>query len=344
MAQAGGGQSGMEPARVTQLALGYWPSRAFLAAVELDLFAVLDASPLTRDELAGRLGLRSRSVGDFLDALVALGLLQRDGAGDGARYGNVPGGAPLLADPDDEQRAWLADLADPERFRRWSRLTDALRSGEGDTGLFDDLYGDPDRLAHFLRAMTAVSGPGFVALAESVDWSATRTVCDVGGGAGDLAVALARRHSHLRVISLDRPEVVPIAERTVAEAGVGDRVVVAGGDFLADALPRADALVMSLVLLDWDEERKERLLRSAHEALPPGGRLFVIDRLDDDGDQPSAERGAFELLRSLDLLLAHGDAHTYTADQLRTWFDRAGFADVEIRPLVGDLSLAVARR
>ena len=65
----------LSPARLLQLGLGFWGPRAFLSAVELGVFSLLGKGPLGEDELRERLGLHVRSARDFLDTLVALGLV-----------------------------------------------------------------------------------------------------------------------------------------------------------------------------------------------------------------------------------------------------------------------------
>src|SRR5437773_803720 len=78
-----------DPSTILQIGMGFWPSKALLSAVELQVFTVLREGPRTGDELAERLGLRSRAVYDFLDGLVALGLLDREGTGAEGRYANT---------------------------------------------------------------------------------------------------------------------------------------------------------------------------------------------------------------------------------------------------------------
>ena len=62
-----------------------------------------------------------------------------------------------------------------------------------------------------MNAMTGASMSGFYALAEAFDFSQHRTLCDVGGATGQLAVILARRHRHLRCTTFDLPVVEPLA-------------------------------------------------------------------------------------------------------------------------------------
>lgn len=73
-------QHGPTPDAIMQLGSGFWASKTLLSAIELGLFTDLAAAgPLDGGALRERLGLHPRSAGDFFDALVALGMLRRDG-------------------------------------------------------------------------------------------------------------------------------------------------------------------------------------------------------------------------------------------------------------------------
>lgn len=93
-------------------------------------------------------------------------------------------------------------------------------------------------------AMRGVSASNFQALAEKVDFSRYRTLCDVGGATGLLSSLVARRYPHLKCLSFDLPEVEPIARRWIETDGMSDRVTAVSGNFLKDPLPRADVITM----------------------------------------------------------------------------------------------------
>src|SRR3982074_2096772 len=70
-------QATLTPDRIMQLGFGYWGSRTLLSAVELGLFTELAKGPQDAESLWQRLRIHPRSAGDFFDALVALGMLER---------------------------------------------------------------------------------------------------------------------------------------------------------------------------------------------------------------------------------------------------------------------------
>ena len=79
-------RTSLNPTSIIDLAVAFWGAKTLLSAVELGLFTVRAQGPLHRDTLAARLSLHPRAVRDFLDALVALGMLERTGE----TYANTP--------------------------------------------------------------------------------------------------------------------------------------------------------------------------------------------------------------------------------------------------------------
>ena len=86
----------LDPGPILQTAFGFWSSKVLLTAVEFDVFTKLGNRRMTGAELGAELGLHSRGISDFFDALVAMQFLDRAGDGPSARYFNTPSGALYL--------------------------------------------------------------------------------------------------------------------------------------------------------------------------------------------------------------------------------------------------------
>jgi hypothetical protein len=335
----------VDPSHIMQVGMGFWASKTVLSAVELELFTHLGDQRLTGDEIGELLGLHPRAIADFLDTLVALRFLDRDGDGSAGRYGNTPETSTFLDKRKPSYVGGLLEMANARLYRFWGDLTEALQSGKpqneikhtGDS-MFAEVYSDPARLEQFMSAMQGASLGNFRALADRFDFSRYETVCDIGGATAQLCSILASRHPHLRCTSFDLPVVAPIAERSLAAAGLSERVAVASGDFFADPLPPADVITMSLILHDWNLEGKMKLIRSAYEALPDGGALIAIEFLIDD----ARRENAFGLMMSLNMLIEFGDAFDFTGSDFAEWCRDAGFREIEILPLTGPASAAIA--
>jgi hypothetical protein len=333
------------PSRIMDIGMGFWPAKVLLSAVELELFTKLGANSLTGSELQGALGLHPRANPDFFDALVALRLLEREGVGSEARYRNTEETAMFLDRRSPQFIGGFLEMANARLYRYWGELTEALRTGSPQneiksTGapLFAELYSKPERLEQFMDAMSGISAGNFQALAEKFDFSRYTTLCDVGGATGQLSMLVAARHPHLRCTTADLPPATRIAERKITAAGLADRVQATSLDFFAEPLPTADVITMGMILHDWNLEKKMHLIRAAYDALPAGGAFIVIENLIDD----ARRENAFGLMMSLNMLIEFGDAFDFTGADFSRWCHEVGFTRIEVIPLAGPASAAVA--
>jgi predicted O-methyltransferase YrrM len=333
------------PGHILQIGLGFWAAKVLLSAVELRLFTKLAAGARDLESLQSELGLHARGTRDFLDALVSLGLLARDGDGDDARYANTPETALFL---DENSPAWVGGIlrmANDRLWSIWADLTEGLRSGLPQneikhTGrpVFEALYADRAGLEQFMRAMAGISMGPCRALAQSFDFGRYRTLVDAGGATGLLSICVAQQHPHILATTVDLPLVEPIAKQTVATAGLADRIQTASVDFFREPLPKADVVVMGHILHDWDLPQKLQLIRAAYDALPEGGAFIAIDNIIDD----ARRENTFGLLMSLNMLMETSGGFDYTGADFARWCREAGFDKIEVLPLTGPTSAAIA--
>jgi predicted O-methyltransferase YrrM len=335
----------LDPGPILQTAFAFWSSKVLLTAVDFDLFTKLGNRRITGTELGGELGLHPRGISDFLDALVAMKFLDREGDGLPAKYFNTPAGSLYLDRGSPRYVGGILVMLNERLFKFWHDLPEALRTGKpqnevkhGRKGIFEELYEELPKLEQFMGAMTGLSRINFEAFAAKFDFSKFKTLCDVGGATGLLCIEAARKHPHLRCISFDLPPVEPIARKHIAAAGLSDRIGTAAGDFFKDPLPKADLITMGMILHDWDLEKKMHLIRVAYDALPPGGALVAIEALIDD----ARRENVFGLLMSLNMLIEFGDAFDYSGADFRKWCGEVGFKSFDVILLAGASSAAIA--
>jgi hypothetical protein len=295
----------LDPSHVMEVGTGFWPSKTLLSAVELDLFSLIGAESMSGEEVGARLALHPRAIDDFLGGFL--------------------------------------ELCNARLYGVWGELTEALKTGEPQSEVklkpfFEEIYSDPAKLEQFMQAMSGLSRADFDALAERFDFGRYRSVCDVGGATGRLCTTLAGRYPHLRCTTYDQPVVAPIAERSIAAAGLSERVSVASGDFFTEALPEADVITMVHILHDWNLDQKRQLISAAYDALPDGGAFIVVEHLIDDARRDNV----FGLMMSLNMLLTFGDAFDFTGRDFAGWCREAGFGYIEILPLTGLTSAGIA--
>ncbi len=329
----------VNPERIVKLGLGFWGSKTLLSAVELGVFTELARGSLSGKELAGRLKLHDRSARDFLDALVALGMLDRDGD----RYSNTPETETFLDRNKPSYLGGFLEMANARLYGFWGSLTEALRTGtpqneiKGGENIFEALYGDPRRLRSFLQAMTALSLGSAQAVARKFPWKMYKTFADIGTAQGGLPVQVALNHPHLSGIGYDLPACQTIFEDYVKSFGLAHRLHFVSGSFFVDPLPAADVLVMGHILHDWNLEEKRKLIAAAYKALPSGGALLVYETLIDD----DRRENVFGLLSSLNMLIETHGGFDYTGAECSGWMRAAGFRETRVEHLAGPESMVV---
>ena len=328
------------PGHILQVGLGFWASKTLLSAVEMELFTEVAKRPGTADDLGGRLGLHKRAARDFLDALVALGFLER---ADGI-YANTPSTGLFLDKHKPSYLGGILEMANHRLYPFWNNLTEGLRTGlpqneakSGTQPMFAALYADPARLRGFLQAMTGISRGANLGIAAKFPWSKYKTFVDAGTAQGDLAAQVALAHPHLRGTGFDLAEVGPIFEEYAQSLGLADRVRFHPGDFFADPLPEADVVMMGHILHDWDLEEKKALVRKAFDAIPTGGAFIVYDAIIDD----DRKQNAFGLLMSLNMLIETPGGFDYTGADCIGWMKEAGFKNAYVEHLIGPDSMVV---
>jgi hypothetical protein len=328
------------PEHILQIGLGFWASKTLLSAVEMELFTELARHPEDLETLRGRLGLHPRSAHDFLDALVALGLLERrDG-----KYCNTPSTDLFLDKRKPSYLGGMLEMANHRLYPFWGHLTEALRTGrpqneakDGGPNPFEAMYADPARLKEFLQAMSGISRGSNITIAHKIPWKNYRTAVDVGTAQGDLITQVALANPHIEGIGFDLPEVAPVFEDYVEAHGLSARVKFAPGSFFDHPLPKADVVMMGHILHDWDLEVKKMLVRKAYEALPEGGSFVVYEALIDD----DRSKNAFGLMMSLNMLIETPGGFDYTGADCAGWMKEAGFRETRVEHLVGPDSMVV---
>jgi hypothetical protein len=322
-----------DASRILDAGTAFWASKTLMSAVEMGVFTQLGPGPLPFEPLRERLGLHPRAARDFLDALVALGFLDRDGS----VYRNAPDAAVFLDKAKPSYIGGLLEMLNERLYGFWGRLTEALRTGEPQNESragrdpFEDIYATPERMRGFLSAMTGVSLPAARAIAAQFPWARHRTLFDIGAAQGCVPVEVASAHPHVTGGGMDLPRVGPVFEEYVGQHRLSDRLRFVAGDMFHDDWPHADVYVMGHILHDWGLDGKQRLVSRAYQALPPGGALIVYDAMIDD----ERRENAFGLLMSLNMLIETSEGFDYTMTECRDWLQQAGFRDVRTEPLPG---------
>jgi hypothetical protein len=336
------------PEHILKIGMGFWASKTVLAAVDFKLFTLLAKKPLSAEAVRSSLGLHPRAYLDFLDALVSLGFLQREGLGADAIYSNASDADFFLDKSKPSYLGGILEMANHRLYRFWADLDEGLKTGfpqnelknaaAGSGNQFDAIYSNPEALQGFLQAMSGIQMGAFMAFAKQFDFSRYVSFCDAGGGNGSLCLQVALNQANMRCTSFDLPAVEPVAQALISRFNLSSRVKAASGDFFKDPLPKSDVIAMGNILHDWNDEEKLVLIKKAFEALPKGGAFVCIENIIDNDRSVNA----FGLLMSLNMLIETKTGADFTFNDFDRLTHQAGFSRTEWMNLAGPTSAAIA--
>ncbi|MBT2324371.1 methyltransferase [Variovorax paradoxus] len=262
---------------------GYQLSQALHVAATLGIADLLADGARDTAELALATHTHEPTLYRLLRALASVGVLHESAE---QRFALTPLGEPLRSDAEGSMAAWAEFVGSPAYWQAWSGLLHSVRTGEN---AFAHVHGmdvwrhreaHPEDGALFDRAMAALSRRAAAALLGGYDFSALRTLVDVGGGNGALLAAILRAHSRLQGTLLDLPHVVAAALARLVAAGVADRCTVKGGSFFEGVPEGADAYLLRSVIHDWDDGDALRILTVVAKAMTtPASRVLLVERV-----------------------------------------------------------------
>ncbi len=335
----------IDPSKIMQVGTGFFASKTLLTAVNMELFTLLAQGEMPGREIQTKLRLHKRSLYDFLDALVALGFLNRTGLKDTSVYSNAPDTDLFLDKNKPSYIGGILEMASNRLYPFWNNLEEALKTGEpqneaknSDKPFFEILYSDQQRLNEFVNAMAGVQMGNFIAFADKFDFSNYKTLCDIGGAGGHLSAQVVLNNNNMSCISFDLPNVSTIARENVKRMSLSDRVTIEPGDIFADNFPKADVITMGNILHDWAIDEKKLLIQKAYNALPDSGVFVVIENIIDD----DRRKNAFGLMMSLNMLIETEAGYDFSFADFINMVKETGFSETAIMPLTGSTSAAIA--
>src|SRR5439155_21267024 len=191
------------PDTIQALRWGADAAFAMLAGLQLDVFTPLQGGPLTPAQLAEAIGVGSARLRLLLYALVAAGLLtEQDG-----RFANTPEAQYFLVQGTPTSLGRLHhNLAAQWAFKLHTATSIQTGVPQAHLGF---TQASPEALEAFLRRINVSTVAAAQEVAARYDFTVTRTLVDVGGGAGGMAVTLTQAYPQLQATVVDLPTVTP---------------------------------------------------------------------------------------------------------------------------------------
>jgi SAM-dependent methyltransferase len=306
-------------------------SKHLFVANEIGLFDKLAPGPVTLDKLAESTGIARPRVRILADALVALGLIERDGN----EYRNGPAAAAFLSGAGPADLRPLLRFWNHLAYPMWTKLESAIRTGQAQGTM--ELSGEQQRI--FSEGVEAIQAPPARALPVAYDFSRHRRVLDLGGGTGSWLIALLRHYPSLEGTLFELPGAAAIAQQQLTRDPGARRARVVAGDFFKDPLPVGhDAVLIANVMHLLSAAHNLELLRRTRAHVPDGARLLLADFWTD----ATHTQPFFAALLAAEFFVITGEGDVYSEEEAGGWLQESGWRVVERKPLAGPVSLLVA--
>jgi hypothetical protein len=306
-----------------------WPGALAVQTIHvaalLGIADLVAAGPKSVAELAETTQTHAPSLRRLLRALTSIGIFAEDAAG---RYKQTPLSDVLRTDNPQSMRRWALMLGAGFIWNPTGELATGIKTGQPP---FEHVFGE-----QFFRYLTAQASdaavfnaamsslPAYIdSVVQAYDFSRFRRIVDVGGGQGALLIAILSANPRVHGVLYDLPAVVR-GVRT-PDQSVTNRLEIVAGDFFESVPPGGDAYVLKGVIHDWNDDEARRILRNCKQAMPPNGRLLILDNvLTPESDPQSA------MMDILMLVLTGGRERTEA--EFRTLLADAGFGLVSVIP------------
>lgn len=300
-------------------ASGFMKSRIILTAAELDLFTPLDEKPCGAEELAAEKGLDPRATARVLEALAAMGLLEKNGGA----YKPTETGAIFSSRHPETMLPMVLHMG--HMWNAWGGLTEIVKTG-GNTQAAPGIHMSEENWNAFIGAMHVAGRALSMKIAAEYDAGRFKRLLDIGGASGTYTIAFLRRNPSMSAVIFDLERVIPMAKERIAAEGLTGRVEFATGDFYTGELPKGcDLALLSAIIHQNSPESNAALYTKIFDALEPGGTLLIRDHIMDESRVKPPAGAMF----AINMLVVSRGGDTYTFDEIKAGLEHAGFNDVK---------------
>jgi hypothetical protein len=323
--------------QLIEMMLAPFTAKMIYVAAKLKLPDLLAAGPRSAEDLASATGAHAGSLYRIMRTLASKGFFDED---DSRRFSLLPLGEVFKAGTPNHATVLLmgSDL-----FGR--PLDNLLYCAQTGKNGFDKTWGKPafeylsehpDEALLFNEMMVGFHGMEPPAVAAAYDFSAFRTIVDVGGGTGNLLTTILERHPGPRGILFDLPHVASDATALIDRKGMKDRIDIEAGSFFERVPQGADAYVMSHVIHDWNDEQSVSILGHCRKAIQKDGRLLLVETVVPAGNLPHPSK-------MLDIvMLVMNPGKERSESEYRALFKKADFELTRIVPTESPVSVIEA--
>lgn len=318
-----------------QISLGQILSKGVCTIIKLNIPDLLADSPKTSEELAQLTNSHERSLDRLLRFLTSLDIFAID---EQERFTLTPFSDVLRTDNPTSPRDWILFNAEPWRWELLESFEKVIATGLSayehtyQKKVYEFFGEKPEYGIAFNKAMKSWSSSLPTAVINAYDFQAANLIVDLGGGMGDLLIAILSANKTVNGILFDQPHV--IQEVHIANQEIATRCNLVSGDFLKSVPSGGDLYIFSYVLMDWSNEDCITILKNCRANMINGGSLLIIEPFTDESNDQ-----VFALFTDM-IMLQETSGRIRTLKEWNILLDSSGFTVKNIIP-TGTLSMNI---
>ncbi len=311
----------MDFSELNRLSSGFVQSRIIQIAVKLGLFDTIQIEGSSSEEISEALGTNPNATKLFLNALVALKVLDKKHE----EFYNTQSSLTYLVK---ESPKYFGDmiLFEEGLWDMWGRLEESLRTGKParPTDMFQEKEQETERFIMAMHSLVEARGDAEI-LSDMLDLSRVKTVIDIGSGPGTYPIQFLKKYPHLKVTIFDLPGTLNVTKRVLQKEDMLGKIEMVEGDYNTDDLPEGyDLAFLSNIIHSEGIENNQKLMKKVYKSLNPGGKIIIKDHILDDTLTSPPVGAVF----SIQMLLATG-GRDYSFKEAAVWLEGAGFKKPE---------------
>jgi SAM-dependent methyltransferase len=313
----------MNPGKLLEISGSYWRTCALHAGVKLDVFTAMGDEPKSAAAVAEKLSADKRALAMLLNALTAMGLLEKKGGS----YANTPASAAFLSKNSSRYIGFII-MHHYHLVESWFQLDKAVLTGRPVRTRAS--FSDAEWREAFLMGMFNMAMSVAPRIVKTIDLCGRRHLLDLGGGPGTYSIHYCQVNPGLKATVYDLSTTRPFAEKTIAKFSLTDRIQFMDGDYVTQERIKGsyDAAWLSHILHGEGPLTCRQIIHKAAAALEPGGMLIVHDFiLNNEMDGP-----LFPALFSLNMLLGTDDGQAYSEKEIMDMLAGAGLTEIKRIP------------
>lgn len=318
--------------------VGYWETQIIYSIVKFEILDLINKGINNFSELKRKLKIPETSLKLIIDVLILWDFINENNSTYELRYLGK-----LLTENHPHKLKYAALMWGSEHYMVMSRLYQALNEYKPQ---FEAIYGNKifqylnknkDRGEIIYKALAEYS-LDYKELLTQYDFPNSKKIMDIGGGSGRLLMELLETYNHIeKGIIYDLPYAIELAKKELKNHPLNHKIEYISGNFFEPMIVKADTIIMSRILHDWNDTKALLLLNNVRNALTKGGKLVIFETI-----VPEDTTKNIGTTLNFNLLVSVGGKER-TLEDIKKLLNKSGFKLINVESRESIISIIIAK-